>query len=301
MDVLTSMAIFCRVVEMGSFSAVADERSISPSSVSKHISALEKRLGTQMLGRTTRQLNPTEAGCEYYNYCTHMLEELAEVELSVSRYQSETSGTLHFSIPVTFGELFILPSLWEFHKKYPDMNVDLTLSERKVDLVREGIDLDIQIGPLADSTMVARKIGSAERVFIASPEYLVKNGEPDSPAQLDQFNCITLSSIPVSEEWQYTGDDEDKKAQVSGNLTVNNLAALREAVLAGVGLAVAPVWLIHEEVQQGKIQVIMKDYKPDTLDINAVYRKRLYVQQKVVLMVDHLRESFKHSLRKVKV
>jgi len=301
MDVLTSMAIFCRVVEMGSFAAVADERGISPSSVSKHISALEKRLGTQMLGRTTRQLNPTEAGCEYYNYCTHMLEELAEVEASVSRYQSETSGTLHFSIPVTFGELFILSALWEFHKKYPDMKVDLMISERKVDLVREGIDLDIQIGPLADSTMVARKIGSAERVFVASPEYLLKNGQPETPSQLDLFNCITFSSMPASEEWQYIGPEGIEKAQISGNLTVNTPAALREAVIAGVGLAVAPVWLVHEEVKQGKLQVILTDYKPITLDINAVYRKRLYVQQKVVLMVEHLRESFQQSLSKVKL
>ncbi len=301
MDVLTSMAIFCRVVEMGSFAAVADERGVSPSSVSKHITALEKRLGTQMLGRTTRQLNPTEAGCEYYNYCTHMLEELAEVEASVSRYQSETSGSLSFSIPVTFGELFILPALWEFHKKYPDMNVDLTISERKVDLVREGIDLDIQIGALADSTMVARRIGRAERVFIASPEYLIKNGEPETPSQLDQFNCVSLSSMPASEEWQYTGPAGVEKVKVSGNLAVNTPAALREAVLAGVGLAVAPVWLVHEQVQQGKLQVILKDFKPVTLDINAVYRKRLYVQQKVVLMVDHLRESFKRSLMTVKI
>jgi len=274
---------------------------MSPSSVSKHITALEKRLGTQLLGRTTRQLNPTDAGCEYYNYCNQMLEELSEVEASVSRYQVEASGTLRLSIPVTFGELNIIPALWVFHEKYPEMSIDLAMDDREVDLIREGIDLAIQIGPLADSSMVARKIGSTERLFVASPEYLAKHGEPETPAELEQHNCITLSSMMTPGEWQYTGPKGEGKVQVSGNLTVNNPAALREAVLAGVGLAAAPVWLIHEGIQLGKLKVILKDYVPVALDINAVYRKRLYVQQKVVLMIDHLRETFKRTLKKIKV
>ncbi|MCU7874899.1 MAG: LysR family transcriptional regulator [Candidatus Thiodiazotropha sp. (ex Lucinoma borealis)] len=301
MDVLTSITIFCRVVEAGSFSAVAHERDMSPSSVSKHITALEKRLGTQLLGRTTRQLSPTDAGCEYYNYCNQMLEELSEVEASVSRYQLETSGTLHLSIPVTFGELHITPALWVFHEKYPDMKIDLTMDDRVVDLVREGVDLAIQIGPLADSSMIARKIGSTERLFVASPEYLAKHGEPETSAELEQHNCVILSSMMAPGEWQYTGPKGKGKVQISGNVMVNNPAALREAVLAGVGLSAAPVWLVQEGIQQGKLKVILKDYVPIALDIHAVYRKRLYVQQKVVLMIDHLRETFKHTLKKIKV
>ena len=301
MDVLSSMAIFCRVVEVGSFSAVANERNVSLSSISKHVSALEKRLGTQLLGRTTRQLNPTEAGCEYYNYCTQMLEELSEVEASVSRYQSESAGTLHLNIPVTFGELYIVPELWAYHEKSPDMNIDLTMDDREIDLVREGVDLSIQIGPLADSSMVAQKIGSTKRVFVASPEYLAKHGEPKSPNKLEKHNCIILSTMTTPGEWQYKGPNGSDKILVSGSLTVNNPAALREALLAGVGISVAPVRLVHESIQLGKLNVILNDYVPIALDINAVYRKRLYVQQKVVLMIDHLRESFKQSLKKMKV
>jgi len=301
MDVLTSMAIFCRVVEVGSFSAVANERNVSPSSVSKHITALEKRLGTQLLGRTTRQLNPTEAGCEYYNFCNQMLEELSEVEASVSRYQSETSGTLHLAIPVTFGELHVLPALWEFHEKFPDMNIELTMDDRKMDLVREGIDLAVQIGPLADSSMVARKIGTTERLFVASPEYLAKHREPETPVDLETHNCVVLSSMITPGEWHYTGPKGKGKVRPSGNLTVNNPAALREAVLAGVGVATVPIWLVHEGIQQGRLKVILKDYVPIALDINAVYRKRLYVQQKVILMIDHLREVFALTLKKMKV
>ncbi len=229
-----------------------------------------------------------------------MLEELSEIEASVSRYQLETSGTLRLSIPVTFGELHIIPALWVFHEKYPDMNIDLILDDRKVDLVREGIDLSIQIGPLADSSMVARKIGSTERLFVASPEYLAKYGEPETPVEFEQFNCITLSSMMVSDEWQYTGPEGKGKVQVSGNLTVNNPAALREATLAGIGLAAAPVWLVQEGIQQGKLKVIMKDYMPTALDINAVYRKRLHVQHKVVLMIDHLCDTFKCTLKMMK-
>ena len=257
MDVLKSIAIFCRVVEAGSFSAVANEKDMSLS--------------------------------------------------SVSRYQSETSGTLHLNIPVTFGELYIMPALLAFHENYPDMNIDLTMDDREVDLVREGVDLAILIGPLADSSMVAQKIGSVKRVFVASPEYLAKHGEPKTPAELEQHNCVILSSMMAPGEWQYTGPvakgkrKGKDKVQVSGNLTVNNPAALREAVLAGGGIAAAPVWLVHEGIQQGKLKVILQDYEPVPLDINAVYRKRLYVQQKVVLMIDYLRESFKQTLKKIKV
>lgn len=301
MDVLTSMALFCRVVEVGSFSAVANERKVSPSSVSKHITALEKRLGTQLLGRTTRQLNPTEAGCEYYNYCNQMLEELSEVEASVSRYQSETSGTLHLAIPVTFGELHVLPALWEFHEKYPDMNIELTMDDGKIDLVREGIDLAIQIGPLADSSMVARRIGTTERLFVASPEYLAKHGEPELAVDLEQHNCVVLSSMITPGECRYTGPEGVGKVQLHGNLTVNNPVALREAVVAGMGLAAAPVWLVHEEIRQGRLKVILKDYVPVALDINAVYRKRLYVQQKVILMIEYLRGTFNHTLQNMKI
>jgi DNA-binding transcriptional LysR family regulator len=301
MDVLSSMAIFCRVVEMGSFSAVAKERDVSLSSVSKHVSALEKRLGTQLLGRTTRQLNPTEAGCEYYNYCIQMMDELSQVEASVSSYQSETSGTLNLRVPITFGEFHILPALWEYRKKCNDMNIDLTMGDGEVDLVREGIDLAIIIGSLADSSMVAQKIGSIKRVFVASPEYLAKYGEPKKPAGLEKHNCIILSSMRSSCAWEYIYSKEKKKVQVKGDLIVNNDAALREALIAGVGPAVAPVWLVNEAVNQGKLKVILKGYRPTTLDIFAVYRKRLYVQQKVVLMIEHLREFFKLSLKKMKL
>jgi len=175
------------------------------------------------------------------------------------------------------------------------------MDDRKVDLVREGVDLAIQIGPLADSSMVAQKIGSAERLFVASPEYLVKHGEPETPVELEHHNCVVLSSMIAPSEWRYTSPNGKEKVQVSGNLTVNNPAALREAILAGVGLVAAPVWLIHEGIQQGKLKVILKDYVPTALDINAVYRKRLYVQQKVILMIDHLRDTFKRTLKKMKV
>ncbi len=181
------------------------------------------------------------------------------------------------------------------------MNISLTMDDREVDLVREGVDLAIQIGPLADSSKVARKIGGTERLFVASPEYLAKHGEPETPVELEQHNCVILSSMVAPGEWRYTGPKGKGKVRVSGNLTVNNPAALREAVLAGVGLAAAPVWLVREGIQLGKLKVILKDYAPIALDINAVYRKRLYVQQKVVLMIDHLRETFKRTLKKMKV
>ena len=177
MDVMNSMAVFRRVVEAKSFSAVARETNMSQSTVSKHIAALEERLGTKLLNRSTRSLKLTEAGKEYYHHCIRILNDFQEAEASVGKGKIKPTGTLRISTGAAFGRTYMLPYLNEFFNTYPDINIDLLFDDDYIDLVKQGIDLAIRIGPLADSTLIARKIGTSPRVVVASPEYLVKYGK----------------------------------------------------------------------------------------------------------------------------
>ncbi|NOQ89473.1 MAG: LysR family transcriptional regulator, partial [Gammaproteobacteria bacterium] len=172
MDVMSSMAVFRRVVEAKNFSAVARETNMSQSTVSKHIASLEERLGTKLLNRSTRSLKLTEAGKEYYHHCIRLLNDFQEAEASVGKGKIKPTGTLRMSSSAAFARTCILPHLDEFFNTYPDINIDLLFDDNYVDLVKEGIDLAIRIGPLEDSTLIARKIASGPRVVVAGPEYL---------------------------------------------------------------------------------------------------------------------------------
>ena len=198
MDVMHSMAVFRRVVEAESFSAVARETNMSQSTVSKHIASLEERLNTKLLNRSTRSLKLTEAGKEYYHHCIRILSDFQEAEASVGKGKIDPTGTLRISTSAAFGRTCILPYLSEFLSTYPDINIDLIFNDDYIDLVKEGIDLAIRIGPLEDSSLIARKIGSSPRVVVASPEYLVNHGRPKKPADLINHDCLfyTLQKSP---------------------------------------------------------------------------------------------------------
>jgi len=201
MDLLTSMKVFRRVAEAGSFSAVARESHMSQPTVSKLVAALEAHLETKLFSRSTRLLKLTESGNDYYDYCTRILDDIAEAELSVRRGQTFPTGTLRISATATFGRLFILPFLWDFLSEYPDLSVDMILEDRYVDLVKEGVDMAVRVGPLADSSMIAQKIGESERVIVASPDYLDARGEPDTITDLADHDCLLYSLQNAPREW----------------------------------------------------------------------------------------------------
>ncbi len=180
MNLIFSMEVFQRVAETGNFSEVARQMSISQSTVSKHVAALEKHLEIKLINRSTRQLSLTEVGKQYYDKCIHILDELLETESTLRKQQYLPTGTLRINIPVTFGELCIVPELWEFLEKYPDLKIDLIMDDHYIDLVKDGVDMAVRVGPLTDSSLIARKIGDSPRVTVASPAYLAANGEPDT-------------------------------------------------------------------------------------------------------------------------
>jgi len=295
MDTFVSMSIFRRVVETGSFSAVARETGLSQPTISKHVIALEERLGTRLLNRSTRQLNLTEAGKEHYEYCTRILDDLAEAEASVGRGKSETAGTLRISMPIAFGRLQVLPRQWEFMAAYPELKLDLILDDRNTDLVKDGIDMVIRMGPMADSSLIAQQIGACARVTVASPGYLAAHAEPRTLSDLKSHECLVFTLLATRNIWHFTGRKGDENIRVNGRFSTNSPDAIREAVLADMGIAVVPMWLIDGCIEDGRLQIVLEDYTPIPMAVHAAYPDRRFVAKKVRYFIDHLRNTLESS------
>ena len=289
MDVLLSMSVFRRVAETENFSAVARELGMSQPSVSKHVAALEKHLSVKLLNRSTRQLSLTDPGKQYYDRCIHILDELLETESILRNHQTLPTGTLRINTPVTFGELCIMPHIWEFLAKYPDLNIDVIMDDHYVDLVKGGVDLAIRVGPMTDSNLIARKIGDSPRVTVASPAYIATNGEPTTLQDLKNHNCIVYTLLTTRNEWHFSGPDGKQSIRVGGRFSVNNPRSIRQAVLEGQGIAVTPLWLISDYIKTGQLKTILDEYTPTSLEISAVYPERRFVPAKVSYFIDYIR------------
>lgn len=289
MDVMSSMAVFRRVVEAKNFSAVARETNMSQSTVSKHIAALEERLGTKLLNRSTRSLKLTEAGKEYYHHCIRILNDFHEAEASIGKGKIKPTGTLRISTSAAYSRACMLPYLNEFFRTYPDINIDLLFDDDYIDLVKQGIDLAIRVGPLADSTLIARKIGVSSRVVVASADYLVKHGRPKKPADLVKHNCLLYSLQKAPDLWYFNSAQEgDESVRVHGRLKASSPDALCDATMNGMGISVLCEWYARKYIKDGRLKVILKDYHPTKYDINAVYPERKFVPQKVKRMIEFL-------------
>jgi len=294
MDVMSSMAVFRRVVEAKNFSAVARETNMSQSTVSKHIASLEERLGTKLLNRSTRSLKLTEAGKEYYHHCIRILNDFQEAEASVGKGKIKPTGTLRISTSAAFGRIFILPHLDEFFNAYPDINIDLLFDDDYVDLVKEGIDLAIRIGPLADSTLIARKLSTSRRVVVASTDYLIKNGRPKKPADLVKHNCLFYSLQKSPDLWYFNSIQEgDESIRVSGRLKASSPDAVCDATREGLGISILCEWYAQQYIKSGQLKAILPEYRPTSYDVHAVYPERRFVPQKVKRMIAFLAEKMK--------
>lgn len=289
MDLMLSMSVFRRVVETGSFSEVARELTLSQPTVSKHVAALESRLNIKLLNRSTRNLSLTDVGKVYYDRCVHILDELNETESTLINQKSNPTGKLRINTPVTFGELNIVPHLWQFLADYPELEVDLIMDDHYVDLVKEGVDMTIRVGPMNDSSLISRKIGDSPRVTVASPDYLAANGEPRTLQDLKSHNCIVYMLLTTLNEWHFNGPQGKETIRVDGRFSVNNPRTIRQAVLAGQGIAVTPLWLIGEFIETGEVKVILDQYTPTALEIHAVYPDRRFVPAKVSCFIDYIR------------
>ncbi len=291
-DDLASLRVFSRVVELGSFSEVARHLGVTPATVSKHIGALEGRLGARLVNRTTRQVSVTEAGRRLYEHCVRVLRELEEAEAGLSEIQNEPAGSLRVTAPLQFGVRRISPRLPDFLRRYPRVSVDLDLSIQKVDLFREHIDIAIRITDSPEPGLVALKLAPYRRVFCASPEYLERNGVPQAPEDLVNHNCLIARGASLNASWPVKRGDVVSLQRVSGNLVANNADVVRDAALAGLGVAMSPRWLVEDDLRAGRLKEVLPGYAVGDRAVYAVLPRPGTPLLKVRCFVDFLKESF---------
>ena len=295
MDVLAGMRVFARVAETGGFSAVARELSTTQPTVSRTVAALESHLGVRLLHRSSRAVSLTDDGRAFYVRAMRALEAVAEAETSVGGRRGQPVGLLRMGAPVAFGRLHIAPRLGTFLAHHPKVDIDLSMTDAFVDPVEFGLDLVIRIGDLEDQSLVVRRLGVTRRVTVASDDYLDRRGVPSSPSDLTAHDCIVYSRLATGDRWHFEGADGPIVVKVGGRLRADNSEAVREAVSAGVGIGVAPVWLFGDEIRSGRVRIILSAFEPRPLPINAVYASRRHVAAKVRAMIAFLAAEFHAS------
>jgi len=289
---LNDMVTFARVVEAKSFSKAAQRMGASKSRVSKAIARLERSLHTRLLNRSTRGLSLTEAGAAFYEHCSRIVEEAQHAVAVVSQLHSEPRGVLKLTAPVAFGTLHVAPALPEFLELHPDLSIDMTITDRMVDLVEEGYDVAIRIVREPDLNLVARRLAPVRRVACATPEYFKRRGVPKTPQDLERHNCLHYTYFGAQGEWRFKGPAGEISVPVSGDLRINDDEALSQAVLGGLGVALLPTFIIGTELQAGRLQTVLSDYVPLERHVYAVHLPSIHLPPKIRAFVDHLRTRF---------
>jgi DNA-binding transcriptional LysR family regulator len=293
LDRVTSMQVFVRVAALGSFSAAARALDLSQTMVTKHVAALEDRLGVKLLHRSTRKLMLTEGGRNYLAACERILGEIEEAEASASLERIEPKGVLRLNVPLTFGFRHIAPAIPEFNRLHPAVSFDLGLADRFVDLIEEGWDLAIRIGRLKDSSLVARRLAPCRTMVCAAPSYLKEHGTPQNLEDLARHNCLgyTLPSAAVANRWTF-GTDGEIAVPVQGNLRANNGDALLSAAVAGQGLIYQPTFIVGDSLREGALVPVLGGYPTYGLGIHAVLPSGRQAPAKVRAFIEFLARRF---------
>lgn len=290
MTPIGDLEIFARVVTAGNMSAAGREMGLSPAVVSKRISHLEERLGARLFQRTTRQLTLTESGQGFYDRIVNILAGIEEAEAFVTRRNAMPRGTLRVTAPTAFGRMHIAPYLGDFLGQYPDLRLELDLSDAMVDIVGAGFDAAIRIAELEDSSLVAKKLAPNHRVICAAPSYLATAGQPKTLNDLADHNCLA----PCAQEvWRLQGPEGPASVRVTGNIRTNSTEVVRESVLAGIGIGLRSTWDVGAELKSGKLQIVLPEYhESPRVAVYAVYPCRQYVPAKLRVFVDFLSDLF---------
>jgi DNA-binding transcriptional LysR family regulator len=286
MDRLAAMETFVCVLESGSFSAAARRLKLGQPAVSKTIAQLEERLGVRLLLRSTRGLTPTEAGTAYYERAKRAIDEALEAELAARGAGSELRGTLRVCAAVTFARLHVLPHLGEFLGAHPDLDIDIVLDDRTVNLVEEGIDVALRMGSLADSNLIARKIGQCERLVLATPTYLQAHGAPATPSDLAQHQAVIHALAGGGEHWTFKQGSTVQSVTVKGRVRVSAAEGMRTAVLGHLGLALTSQWMFADELARGEVQPVLERWQLPPLDLWAVFPTGRMASAKARAFVD---------------
>lgn len=289
MDQLQAIRVFRQAVERGSFADAARQMGLSPAAVSKNIRELEAHLSVRLLNRTTRRMSLTEAGARYFEQIARVLDDLSEADSSLGPLQSMPSGLLRVSAPMAFTLTRLSDAIVGFLGRYPDLTLDLKLEDRRVDLVKEGIDLAIRGSDrLEDSSLIARKLMTLPHVVCASPGYFERAGRPREPEDLRSHNCLQFTLSGHVQEWPFTQAGRTVRVPIRGRYKVTTSLAIRDALLAGFGLSLIPRIYVERDIAEGRLTTALDDWTPVETTIHVVYPSRQYVLPKVRAFVDFL-------------
>jgi len=279
---LNEMAVFAKVVDTGSFTKAADKLGLPKSTVSRKVSQLEERLGVRLLNRTTRALKPTETGKAYYFHCAKMVEEADDANGIVTNMQAEPTGKLRVSAPLAFGEPFLQELLEAFLSEHPQISIELMLDNRNVDLVEDEYDVAFRVGPLADSSLVARGLGNAQMIICASPAYLEKHGVPRNPQELHEHSIVRHPTAP----WEMQGPDGVEMLEFKSRLTINDMSLIKKMLKRGMGVGLVPGALAVEEFREGELVPLLLDFPIVERMMYLVYPSRKQPPSKLVSFID---------------
>jgi DNA-binding transcriptional LysR family regulator len=293
MDRVFDISLFIRVVETGSFSKASADLGITQPTATKHIAALERRLGARLFHRSTRGVAPTEVGEAYYDKCKSLVRELEEADNLAALLQSRLQGRLRINSSVAFGRRVLTPLVLRFMREHPGMQVDLSFDDRYVNLVEQGIDVAVRMGRLADSQLGARYLGLNPWLLAAAPAYLERAGTPRSPAELARHQALIYTTVQGDERWHFTGSGgRTVSVDVQGPLRSNNLSALLAATLAGMGLAILPRYVAQGSLDAGTLRALLESWALPAQEMHAVFPSPRLVPAKVSGFVDWLKDRF---------
>jgi LysR family transcriptional regulator for bpeEF and oprC len=290
MDRLDAMRLFTRVVERGSFSAVAREAGVGQPAVSKQLAALEAHLGAQLLHRSPRSVTLTDEGRRFYEHAVRILGDVAAAEAAVGGREAELSGVLRVTTSSGFGRIVVMPLIAGFSAVHPQLVVDVLVSDRYVDLIEEGVDLAIRLGELADTALIARRVGASRRITVASPTYLARAGVPKHPRDLAAHAGIAFTFRRAPRPWAFATPEGRFELTPAAPVSVNDAELVRAAVLAGMGIAQAPEWLFAADVAAGRVTQLLEHYPGDVTPVQAVFAAGRRASRKVRAFADALAE-----------
>jgi DNA-binding transcriptional LysR family regulator len=284
---LNEIQIFAQVVSQGSFTSAATILGLTKSTISRKISALEKRLGVRLLTRSTRQLHLTEEGELFFKRCQRLMSDLEEAELLLSSSQENVTGHLSIVMPIELGQLVLGRVMGEYLQQYPDVTIKAELSTREVDMLGEGVDLMFRLGLGQDSSLISRQVVSSRPIVVASPAYIERRGRPKSPADLEKHECIA-GKLQV---WTFTKDGVEKTIKPSGVFKSNNITCVREVALTGLGIARLPPFLVTDALQEGRLVRLLENWDSADSRIYALYPNRRYMPQKLKTFLSFISEK----------
>jgi DNA-binding transcriptional LysR family regulator len=288
---LNELLFFTKVIEYGGFTSASKRLNVTKATVSRKVADLEKRLGVRLINRTTRQLNLTEIGHTFYERCSKIINDLDEAQGIVTTHTEQVKGQLKVVMPVEVGQLWLGKFIGHFLQKYPKVQIDVELTNRQIDMLQEGIDIYIRIGLGQDPKLIARHLGSVQKVLVATPEYISHNKTINHPKDLTDHECIILKQTGDNfQPWQFKLGQQKITFLPKGRLKCNNITFLREAILAGLGIGYLPYFIALPHINNGSLCTILEDWNIDNAKIYALYQSRQYMPKLLKTFLDEMSE-----------